>query len=60
MNKLKQTAKWWRDNEKKVLKKLGFTPTPLSGASDLYKEDGYTEHVLCQLKKRIESNIIIY
>lgn len=42
--------KFWFANEKKVLKKLGFTPCPLSGAGELFKEDGYTDHALCQLK----------
>lgn len=43
-------SKFWFDNEKKVLKKLGYTPCPLSGAGEMYKEDGYNDYSLCQLK----------
>ena len=47
---MKRSGKWYRNNEKSVMKMLGLKPTPNSGSGWLVKEDGQNENVLCQLK----------
>ena len=42
--------KFWYQNEKRVMKKLGFNPQPGSGSGWIYKEDGENEVAICQLK----------
>lgn len=48
-----------RRNEKSVIESLGLTPTPLSGSGWLYKEDGESEHILCQLKSTDREQITV-
>ena len=45
-----RSSKFWFDNEKKVMKKLGLRPVPGSGSGELHKEDGENDYILCQLK----------
>ena len=47
---MKRTGKFYFRNEKEVLKSLGLTPTPQSGAGWVAKEDGENEIILAQLK----------
>lgn len=46
----KRSGKFYYKNEAKVLKELGFTPSPGSGNGWVVKEDGYNEHAMVQLK----------
>jgi hypothetical protein len=48
--KMTRSQKWYRDNEKRLIKKLGLTPSPGSGAGWLQKEDGHNDNLLVQLK----------
>lgn len=45
-----RSSKFWFKHEKEILKRLGLTPTARSGSGWIEKEDGYTDHVLAQLK----------
>lgn len=45
-----RSQKFYRKNEKDVMKKLGLRPVPMSGAGWVSKEDGEDDFVLCQLK----------
>ena len=47
---MKRTGKFYFRNEKEVLKSLGLTPTPQSGAGQVAKEEGENEIILAQLK----------
>lgn len=44
------TTKDYRDNEDKVMRRLGLEPVPGSGCGWRHKGDGESEHVLCELK----------
>lgn len=46
----RRNGRYWSKNEKKVMRKLGLSPVPLSGAGEVYKEDGENDYILCQLK----------
>lgn len=46
----KRSTKFYRENESKVMKSLGLTPTKNSGAGAVEKADGQNEHVICELK----------
>lgn len=46
----KRTGKFYSNNEKEVMKKLGFTPTKMSGAGFDEKADGYNDYVIAELK----------
>lgn len=46
----KRSGKFYFRNEKEVMKKLGFNPTPGSGSGWVHKEDGENEYLLAQLK----------
>lgn len=46
----KRTQKWYLKNEEEVMRELGLTPTKGSGSGWVEKEDGYNDHILCQLK----------
>ena len=46
----KRTQKFYRENEKEVMKRLGLKPTKNSGAGWIEKEDGQNDHLICQLK----------
>lgn len=54
-----RTQKWYRRNEQKVMKELGFEPTPNSGAGWIFKEDGQTDFTIAQLKSTDASSISI-
>ena len=47
---MKRSGKFYRKNEAEVMKSLGLEPTPNSGSGPIWKEDGQSEHVICQLK----------
>ena len=47
---MKRSGKFYRNNEAQVMKSLGLTPTKNSGSGWIEKEDGQSEHVICQLK----------
>lgn len=47
---LKRSGKFYRNNEKEVMKSLGLEPTYNSGSGWIEKEDGSNDYVLCQLK----------
>lgn len=55
----RRSTKFWYKNEKEVMKKLGLKPTPGSGSGDVFKEDGYNDFVLCQLKSTDANQIAI-
>lgn len=46
----KRTSKFWYDNERVKMEKLGLQSQPRSGAGPVHKEDGVNDYVLCQLK----------
>lgn len=46
----KRSGKFYSSNEKKILKALGLTPAPMSGAGWVTKEDGENEVAMVQLK----------
>jgi Holliday junction resolvase len=46
----KRSGKFYRNNEKEVMKKLGFEPTYNSGSGWVEKEDGENDYLLGQLK----------
>lgn len=50
MAKRKRSQRWYNENEKKVMKEFGLTPTIRSGAGWEEKEDGYNDKILAQLK----------
>ena len=47
---MKRSGKDWYRNEREVMELLGFKQVPGSGSSWVAREDGESEHVLCQLK----------
>ena len=47
---MKRSGKFYRKNEAEVMKSLGLKPTKNSGSGWIEKEDGQSEHVICQLK----------
>ena len=55
----KRSGKWYRNNEKEVMEKLGLTPTPNSGSGWIVKEDGQSEDIICQLKSTDAESIKI-
>lgn len=46
----KRTTKWYRENEKEVMERLGLKPTKNSGSGWVEKEDGQNDYLICQLK----------
>lgn len=42
--------RYWTNNEKEVMRKLGLRPVPGSGSGEILKEDGENDYILCQLK----------
>lgn len=54
---MKRSGKFYRKNEAKVMKQLGFEPTPNSGSGWIVKEDGISDDCLCQLKSTDASSI---
>lgn len=55
----KRSIKFYRKNEAEVMKRLGFRPTPNSGAGWISKEDGQNEQCICQLKSTDKQSISI-
>lgn len=55
----KRSGKWYRNNEREVMEKLGLTPTPNSGSGWIIKEDGQSEDIICQLKSTDAESIKI-
>lgn len=47
---MKRSGKFYRNNEKEVMKLLGLKPTKNSGSGWIEKEDGQSENIICQLK----------
>lgn len=50
-------GKFWHKNEREVMELLGLRQVPGSGNGWVAKEDGESEHVLCQLKSTEASSI---
>lgn len=55
----KRSTKFYRKNEAEVMKRLGFRPTPNSGAGWVSKEDGQSDQAICQLKSTDKQSISI-
>lgn len=55
----KRSGKFYRKNEREVMKNLGFEPTPNSGSGWIVKEDGQNEDAICQLKSTDATSIKI-
>ena len=49
-NNQPRSFKFYRKNEKEVMKSLGLKPTKNSGSGWIEKEDGQNDYVICQLK----------
>ena len=56
---MKRSGKFYRNNEKEVMRSLGLTPTPNSGSGWICKEDGQSEELICQLKSTDAKSIKI-
>ena len=56
---MKRSGKFYRKNEAEVMKSLGLEPTPNSGSGPVWKEDGQSENVICQLKSTDANSIRI-
>lgn len=56
---MKRSGKFYRNNEKEVMRSLGFEPTPNSGSGWIVKEDGQNEELICQLKSTDAKSIRI-
>ena len=56
---MKRSGKFYRNNEREVMKLLGLEPTPNSGSFWLVKEDGQSENIICQLKSTDNNSIKI-
>ena len=56
---MKRSGKFYRKNEAEVMRSLGLTPTKNSGSGWIEKEDGQSEHVICQLKSTDANSIKI-
>lgn len=55
----KRTFKFYRQNEAEVMEALGLKPTKNSGSGWVEKEDGQSEHLICQLKSTDAQSIKI-
>lgn len=55
----KRSGKFYRKNEKEVMRSLGLEPTPNSGSGWIVKEDGQTDDLICQLKSTDANSIKI-
>lgn len=56
---MKRSGKFYRNNEKEIMARLGLQPTPNSGSGWVSKEDGESDDVLCQLKSTDAQSIKI-
>lgn len=59
MSNNKRPGKFYRKNEKEVMRSLGLEPTPNSGSGWIVKEDGQTDDLICQLKSTDANSIKI-
>ena len=57
---LKRSGRFYRRNEAEVMRSLGLEPTPNSGSGPIWKEDGQSEEVICQLKSTDAESIRIH
>lgn len=55
----KRSGKFYRNNEREVMRSLGLEPTPNSGSGWICKEDGVTDDLICQLKSTDANSIKI-
>lgn len=53
----KRSTKFYFQNEKEIMKRLGLEPTKGSGSGWLDKEDGQSEHIIAQLKSTDNESI---
>lgn len=56
---MKRSQKFYRKNEADVMESLGFRPTKDSGSGWIEKEDGISDHCICQLKSTDKKSISI-
>lgn len=56
----KRSGKFYHKNEADVMRSLGLEPTPNSGSGPIWKEDGQSEEVICQLKSTDAESIRIH
>lgn len=56
---MSRSTKYYRKNEKEVMRWLGFEPTVNSGAGWISKEDGESETHMCQLKSTDKMSITV-
>lgn len=56
---MKRSGKFYRKNEAEVMRMLGMEPTPNSGSGPIWKEDGQSENLICQLKSTDAQSIKI-
>lgn len=54
---MKRSGKFYRKNEAEVMESLGLKPTKNSGSGWVEKEDGQSDHVICQLKSTDANSI---
>lgn len=54
---MRRSGKFYRKNETDVMLRLGLQPTKNSGSGWIEKEDGQSEHVICQLKSTDAASI---
>ena len=54
---MKRSGRFYRRNEAEVMRSLGLEPTPNSGSGPIWKEDGQSEEVICQLKSTDANSI---
>lgn len=59
MSNNKRSGKFYRKNEKEVMRSLGLEPTINSGSTWIEKEDGQNENIICQLKSTDANSIKI-
>ena len=55
----KRSTRFYRKNEAEVMERLGLKPTINSGAGWMEKEDGISEHFICQLKSTDKESMSI-
>ena len=54
---MKRSGKFYRKNEADIMRSLGLEPTPNSGSGPIWKEDGQSDDVICQLKSTDANSI---
>ena len=54
---MRRSGKFYRKNEAEVMRSLGLEPTPNSGSGPIWKEDGQSDEVICQLKSTDANSI---